>query len=167
MFPSLLSQGIFKRNYHAGSLPAEQLTHVLYAFADIRSDGEVFLTDAYADLERRYPGDPSSGEVDSTGINVYGSTKQLFLLKKRNRNLKVMLSIGGWDFSQHFAGPAGSESGRQRFAETAVKLMGDMGMDGLDVDWEVAYPCFFFFLLYFFLFLLLMPLHDLILLTAR
>ncbi|PLN76078.1 putative class V chitinase [Aspergillus taichungensis] len=130
--------GIFKKNYHAASLPAEQLTHVLYAFADIRSDGEVFLTDTYADLERRYPGDPNSGEVDSTGNNVYGPTKQLFLLKKRNRNLKVMLSIGGWDFSQHFAGPAGSEGGRQRFAETAVKLMGDMGMDGLDVDWE--YP---------------------------
>ncbi|PLB41035.1 glycoside hydrolase family 18 protein [Aspergillus candidus] len=130
--------GIFKRNYHAESLPAEQLTHVLYAFADIHPDGDVFLTDVYADLERRYPGDPSSGEVGSTGDNVYGSTKQLFLLKKRNRNLKVMLSIGGWDFSQHFVGPASSESGRKRFAETAVKLMGDMGMDGLDVDWE--YP---------------------------
>lgn len=91
-------------------------------------------SDPYADIENNF----NSGSRDEGDDNVHGCVEQMFLHKKKNRSLKVLLSIGGWNFSKYFRRPASTEAGRQRFASSAVKLMGDWGFDGLDIDWE--YP---------------------------
>ncbi|KWU46276.1 glycoside hydrolase [Rhodotorula sp. JG-1b] len=74
------------------------------------------------------------------GPHLYGNLKALYRLKQAHRHLKVLLSIGGWTHSENgrFARPISTPEGRARFVETAVRLVEDYALDGLDVDFE--YP---------------------------
>ncbi|KFY67342.1 hypothetical protein V497_00455 [Pseudogymnoascus sp. VKM F-4516 (FW-969)] len=126
---------IYERQFFPQEILADKLTHVLYAFANIDPEtGTVFLSDQNADTDLRFQNDPI-GNADS---NLYGCLKQLYILKKKNRHLKVLLSVGGWTYSANFATPAGTASGRSTFALSAVSLVQNLGLDGLDIDWE--YP---------------------------
>ncbi|KAK8089586.1 hypothetical protein PG997_004547 [Apiospora hydei] len=123
-------------SYLPQELPVSELTHILYAFADIDANGTVKSSDAFADVGKRYARDDPLNRT--RGHHAYGAVKQLYLHKKRNRNLKTLLSVGGFDYSPKFV-PVAADAGRRRtFADSAVTMMADYGFDGIDIDWE--YP---------------------------
>ncbi|KAN0104912.1 glycoside hydrolase family 18 protein [Hyaloscypha variabilis] len=123
---------IYAKNFTVSDIPLDQYTHLLYSFADIdNSTGTVSLSDEWADTDKHFAGD-----AWDTAHNVHGNIRQLLLAKKKQPTLKTMLSIGGWTYSPSFNEILKSASKRSQFATTAVKLMYNLGFDGLNLDWE-------------------------------
>ena len=54
--------------------------------------------------------------------------------------LKVLLSVGGWNFpSEYFSAMASSAESRGKFVNSTKAWMDKYGVAGIDLDWE--YPC--------------------------
>lgn len=65
--------------------------------------------------------------------------KDLAKLKRYNPNLKILLSIGGWNAgSLRFSNMAASPASRLAFARSAQNFVEKYHLDGFDIDWE--YP---------------------------
>jgi chitinase len=61
-------------------------------------------------------------------------------MKSQNANLKVILSIGGWNFpSEYFSKLAASSTATQKFVTSVNSWISQYRVDGIDLDWE--YPC--------------------------
>lgn len=101
--------------FDPSTVDATKLTHINYAFASI------------VDGKPRF-------ELDLDSIKI----PKVIALKKKNPNLKVLYSIGGWVWSDKFSHVAAYQESRKRFAISSVQLMKKHGFDGVDLDWE--YP---------------------------
>ena len=104
------------QGYRPEDVPAERFTQINYAFAGIR-DGRAVL---------------SAPERDAKTL------RELTGLRKRNPELKIVLSLGGWDGSAGFSGAAASAQSRGVFVQSCLELVLAHGLDGVDLDWE--YP---------------------------
>lgn len=104
-----------------------KVSHILYAFA--KTDpltGKVSLSDPWADIEKPMP------------LGGKGCLGELYILKQKNRNMRVVLSIGGWSYRNDLTSAFASSQGRAEFARSAIDLVKAHWLDGLDIDWE--YP---------------------------
>ncbi|KAL1747785.1 glycoside hydrolase family 18 protein [Schizophyllum fasciatum] len=123
-------------NFKPSDIAVDGLTHILYSFADSdASTGHVKLTDPWADEQITFAGDDASGG----GNNLHGCLGALFKIKQQHRSLKVLLSVGGYTYSQdgHFKFVTAPDA-RANFVKDAVQLVEDYGLDGIDIDFE--YP---------------------------
>jgi chitinase len=125
------SWGIYARNYHVPNIPAAQLTHVNYAFANVQN-GVVVLGDYYADVDKWYPGD-----CWNPGCRR-GSFQRLRVLKQQFPHLRTLISIGGWTWSANFSDAVLTPAARATFAQSIVDFVDLHEFDGADIDWE--YP---------------------------
>ncbi|KAL2759723.1 glycoside hydrolase family 18 protein [Sodiomyces alcalophilus JCM 7366] len=103
-------------------IPVHLLTHLFVAYAYINSDFQITNMDGV---------DPS----------LY---KDVGNVKSRNPNLKLVIALGGWSFSDPgpwqdiFPDLASTKANRAQFIENLIGFMSQYGYDGVDFDWE--YP---------------------------
>lgn len=103
--------------YEPDMIDAAKLTHINYAFADIGQDFRIKMG---------YP------DKDPENFQAFQE------LKKVNPHLKVLISVGGWNWSGRFSDMAAKEESRIIFADSCVDFLIKYKLDGIDLDWE--YP---------------------------
>jgi chitinase len=128
----LASWAVRTRGGAIANLPAKELSHIFYAFADIARDGSVTLTNRCVDVG-------ACGRGASLPARARGNFGELERLKKRFPHLKLAISIGGWGGSARFSDAALTEAARRKFAVSAIDLFIRRWpglFDGIDIDWE-------------------------------
>lgn len=107
--------------YYAGqaaqvdSFAAEKLTHIIFSFCHLKGNQLA---------------------VDNARDTL--TIQRLVALKKRNPQLKVLLSLGGWGGCETCSNVFETEKGRQEFSRSVKGLLDYFKTDGIDLDWE--YP---------------------------
>lgn len=124
------SYSIYGSQYFVTDIPADKLTHINYAFANISDTGEIVLGDEYADSQYAYP----ENAVNPAAAG--GNLGQLARLKIQHPHLKTLISVGGYTWSGRFTDIALTEETRGRFARSCVEFIRRYGLDGVDIDWE-------------------------------
>ena len=142
--------GIYSRDYQIADVPADQLTHLIYAFAQIDSTGRVALFDGYAATDKRFsdPRDAVGGVADrydypagdaQANQTVFGNFNQISELKQLHPNLRTNIAIGGWTLSGNFSTSLDSAAERALLTDSVISFLKTYPMfDGVDFDWE--YP---------------------------
>lgn len=108
--------GGFRGLVNTEEIDADKLTHINYAFVNVQ-DSLAILTNL---------------ATDSTNF------RKLNELKIKNPDLQILISIGGWAWSENFSDAVLTPTSRLMFAKSSVDIIRQYNLDGVDIDWE--YP---------------------------
>ncbi|WP_074432723.1 glycosyl hydrolase family 18 protein [Clostridium ihumii] len=120
-------------NFYPKDIPADQLTHLNFAFIDFDANGNLIFTDKDAAV-----GAPVGQEGVQWGAPNAGILIALQQLRAENPNLKLGISVGGWSKSGDFSEMASNSKSRENFIKNIIKFIDYTNMDFVDLDWE--YP---------------------------
>jgi len=145
--------GIYGRQFPLAKVQnsgaAARLTHLNYAFGPVTAAGVCDSADPWADWGTSFSDANSvDGVADVAGQPIAGNLHQLAELKKKNPDLRVLISLGGWTGSAYFSDAALTDASRKKLVSSCVDLWikgnlpgltaGVAGgiFDGIDLDWE-------------------------------
>lgn len=103
------------RALQPNEIAVNKLTRINYAFANIRG-----------------------GRIVNGFTNDDQNLAALVALKQQNPSLTVLVSVGGWEWSDSFSDMALTKASRSKFIASVTEYVEHHQLDGLDIDWE--YP---------------------------
>ncbi|OQV15813.1 Acidic mammalian chitinase [Hypsibius exemplaris] len=115
-------------------------TILYYAFAEIKLDTpsssgtsniRTRATQSFGFLTKA-----GSSPYTNASVSVMDTASQLKFLKRKNPNLKLILSIGGWGTASTITSIASSADLRRLFIPSLIRTIREIGYDGLDISWE-------------------------------
>jgi chitinase len=98
------------------SIDPNKLSHINYAFVDVQGN-RAFLRNE---------------KTDTVNFRLLNN------LKKVNKDLKILISLGGWSWSKNFSDAVLTDTSNRNFSQSAVDIVAKYDLDGVDIDWE--YP---------------------------
>ncbi|WP_085538636.1 glycosyl hydrolase family 18 protein [Burkholderia pseudomallei] len=146
---------VYDRAFDMSQVPVEQLTHILYGFIPICGgdgindslkaqgnpynqlqkscqglpDFSVAIHDSWGEVAKQLPGQTASSPLK-------GVMGQMLAAKKRNPDLKILPSIGGWTLSDPFF-HLDNSANRKVFVNSVEQFLRTWKFfDGVDIDWE-------------------------------
>ncbi|MRW91206.1 chitinase [Duganella sp. FT80W] len=133
------------QSYPVSSVDASKLTMALYAFVDLCWDGKHGNADPSVNKVEPCQ-DARNGALAWRNEAEDGANlRALVALKRQHPQFKVVISVGGWDWSNRFSNVAASAPARANFIASSLQTMRRYGLDGVDLDWEfpgeVGVPC--------------------------
>jgi chitinase/chitodextrinase len=117
-------------NFYPKDIPADQLTHLNFAFMDFDSEGNLVFTDEGAAVDAQVH--PEGGwNRPNAGVLM-----ALQDLRAQNPNMKLGISVGGWSKSGDFSEVASNPTKRAKLVNNLMKFVEMTSMDFVDIDWE-------------------------------
>jgi chitinase len=108
--------GGFRGLINTDSINVRRLSHINYAFVDVK-DNRAWLHNEATDT-----------------VNL----RKLSELKQQKPDLNILISLGGWSWSKNFSDAVLTDSSTRNFANSCVDIVAKYNLDGVDIDWE--YP---------------------------
>ena len=124
-----------QKNFYPQDIPADQLTHLNFAFMDFDANGDLVFTDELASVTHAL----GYGEdVLLAGAANAGILNGFRALKTKNPNLKIGVSVGGWSMCGEFTSVCKDDKKRANLVQNLMDFIKYTNMDFVDIDWE--YP---------------------------
>jgi len=111
---AIMAYYVPEKEYQPEKLPLDQLTHIIFSFSKV-IDGKMGF------------------DNEEAGEKLHMLVDQ----KQNHPHLKVMLACGGWG-AGGFSDMSVTAEGRSKFVQSAIRMIEQYQLDGIDMDWE--YP---------------------------
>ena len=119
-----------ENHFYPSKISANLLTHLIFAFLDVDSNGDLLLNDEYAAFQTINIPELEGIDFATPYAGIIGA---MSILKVQNSHLKLGISVGGPSSSEKFSEISEDDLKRQNFAINIVNFIRYVGFDFIDI----------------------------------
>ena len=122
-----------QRNFYPSQIDANLISHLIFAYLDMDSNGDLVLFDEFADIQIVTL--PELEDGIKYGEPYGGVLGAIAILKVKHPHLKIGISVGGITNYRNFSEVVRDKVKRQNFANSIAKFINHLGYDFVDIGY--------------------------------